>query len=407
MSLNDVTINKVTGGLGRRFPLTDMVSGLLANGAALPGALLDTVYKLQSVDDALAMGLDAAYDESMGILVYEHIKEFFRMNPNGTLWFMMVSDEYDVSGTPTPVTFAMMLDPTLTNYAKKLLIGSGGEINQLAVAFNPVTPVTTDVQLLAAVAKAQLLVDAEYALHRPLHVILEGKGFTSTTITDLRDLAAPGVSVMVGQSKAVHALNAAYDKYAAVGTALGAISKAAVNESISWVQKFNVLGDNLQDFAIDGVASASLTPSLLSDINDAGYLFFLNHANFPGIYFNDSHTADVVTSDFCYIENNRTINKATRLIRQAMLPYLNSPVQVNPTTGYIDPVVVKAMEAAGQKAIEEGMSRNSELSGFVFTINEQQNILSSSELASTLELIPTGSARKISIKIGFSNPFNA
>lgn len=398
MSLNDVTITKVTGGLGRRFPLTDMVSGLLVNGSALPGALLDTVYKLQSIDDALAMGFNAAYDESMSILVYEHIKEFFRINPSGTLWFMMVDQD---------VVFKDMVDPTIDSYAKKLLISANGEINQLAVAYNPTTPVTTDAALLAAIPKAQLLVESEYSLHRPVHVILEGKGFTSGSISDLRDLLASGVSVMVGQDKSIQAIDSAFAKYGAVGTALGAISKASVNESISWVQKFNVLGDTLQDFSIDGTESASLTSTLLSDINDAGYVFFLNHATFPGIYFNDSHTADAVTSDFCYIENNRTINKATRLIRQAMLPYLGSPVQVNPNTGFIDPVVVKTMEAAGQKAIEEGMSRNSELSAFTFTINEQQNILSTSELACTLELVPTGSARKISIKIGFSNPFNA
>ena len=405
--MNDVVINKVTGGLGRRFPLTDMISGLLANGPSLPAALHGTVYKLRSVDDAIAMGITAAYDEAMNVLVYEHIKEFFRMNANGELYFMLVPQTYMVVDVETPVTYAMMLDPTLTNYAKKLLTSpvANGKINQLAVAFNPSVAVTNDTQLLAAIAKAELLVKDEYAKHRPVHVLLEGKGFTSSSISDLRELNAPGVSVMVGQNATVAGSAAAFNKYGAVGTLLGAVSAAGVNESISWVLKFNLFGDNLTDFAISNVASAALTPSLLEDINEAGYIFFIRHAQRDGIYFNESSTATSVTDDYCYIENNRTINKGTRLIRQALLPYLNSPVPVNTTNGRIDPVAIKAMEAAGSKALREGM--NGEVSGFSFRIAEDQDILSTSELQCTLEITPTGTARKIRVSIGFSNPFNA
>lgn len=405
--MNDVTINIVSGGLGRRFPSTDMISGLLANGPALPGAQHGVVYKLRSIDDAIAMGINAAYDETMEVLVYEHIKEFFRINPNAELFFMLVSQTYLVVDVETPVTYAMMLDPTLTNYAKKLLTApvANGSINQLAVAFNPETPITNDTQLLAAIAKAQLLADDEYSKHRPVHILLEGKGFTSSTISDLRELGAESVSVMVGQNKAVASSLAAYNKYGAVGTLLGAVSLSAVNESISWVLKYNVYGDNLLDYSISNVDSETIAPSLLEDINDAGYIFFIRHAQREGLYFNESSTATAVTDDYCYIENNRTINKATRLIRQAMLPYLNSPIPVNTTDGTIDAVTVKSMEAAGNKALREGM--NGEVSGFVFSIDETQDILSTSELACTLQIIPTGTARAISIQIGFSNPFNA
>ncbi len=397
--LNDVVITKVNGGLGRLLPLTDMISGLIANGVAVSGGVqLGTTYKLQRLEDATALQINAAYDTTNNVLVYEHIKEFFRINPNGVLWVLLVAKS---------VSFADMVDKTITTTAKKLLIDANGDINQLGVAYNPTSAVSTDTALLAAIPKAQLLAEEEYDLHRPVHIVLEGKGFDSTNITDLHSLEVPNVSVMVGQSKTVAGVSAHTTRYGAIGTLLGAISLASVNESIAWVRKFPLLGDNLQDFAIMNVASTSLTESLKSDINDAGYIFFNRPSRRTNIYFNDTHTGASLTSDFLYIENNRCINKATRLIYDALLDDLNAPIKVDPATGKLPSVVVKAMEALGNKAVEEGMLRADELSGFSFTIDEDQNILSSSELATELTLIPTGTARKITVKIGFSNPFNS
>jgi hypothetical protein len=89
--MNDITINKLSGGLGRRLPNQDMYSGLLANGVAVTGgAQLGTIYHLKGVSEAVTLGLNAAYDTTNTVLVYEHINEFFRINPNGDLYLMLV-----------------------------------------------------------------------------------------------------------------------------------------------------------------------------------------------------------------------------------------------------------------------------------------------------------------------------
>jgi hypothetical protein len=399
MALNNIIITKVDGGLGRTLPLTDMISGLIANGVAVGGGLqLGTTYKLQRIDDAIALGITAAYDTANDVLLYEHIKEFFRINSNGILWLLVVAKT---------VTFADMVDKSIATNAKKLLIDANGDINQLGVAFNPAVASASDVELLAAIPKAQLLAVEEYELHRPVHIVLEGKGFDSTSVTNLHTLNVPNVSVMVGQSKAVAGTSAHTTRYGAVGTLLGAISLASVNENIGWVRKFPLLGDNLQDFSIMNVDSLTITESLKNDLNDKGYIFFNRPARKTNIYFNDSHTGAELTSDFLYIENNRTINKATRIIYDALIDDLNSPINVDPTTGFIPAEVVKAMETLGNKAINDLMLKQGELSGFTFTINEEQNILSTSELETELTLTPTGTARTITVKIGFNNPFNS
>lgn len=398
--MNDININVVNGGLGRRLPLTDMISGLIASAAVGTSSMvLGTSYKLNTLDDAIALGLSAEHDEANNQLVYEHIKEFFRINPNGTLWFRPVEKT---------VSYAEMLDPTETGTAKQLLVDAGGQINQLAAAYNPATAVTGDAAMLAAIPKAQLLVADAFTLHRPLHVLLEGRGFDQAGIvTDLHTKNAPGVSVMIGQDASIAALTDHFEFYGAVGTLLGTVSLAAVNVNVAWVGKFNVLGDTLVDWSISSTGSTALSESDLDDLNDSAYIFFRNHAGRAGIYFNDSHTATDLESDFLTIENNRTLNKAARLIRQALLPQLNAPVKVDPSTGFLPLEVVKAIEALGNKALEDGMMKNDELSGFTFEIDEEQDILASSNLECELSLIPTGTARTITIKIGFTNPFNS
>ena len=59
------------------------------------------------------------------------------------------------------------------------------------------------------------------------------------------------------------------------------------------------------------------------------YIFVITHVGDANNYFNDSHTLDLITSDYCYIEDVRTIDKAIRGIRSNLLPYLSSPLKVD------------------------------------------------------------------------------
>lgn len=393
--MNDVVITKTSGGLGRRSPNGDMISGLLANGAAEAGGVqLNTVYRLTSLADAVALKIDAAYDTSHTVLVFEHIKEYFRINPSGDLRLMIVDQT---------VAFDAMLDPTVDGNAKKLLQESEGDIRMLAVAYNPTVAVTDSTALEAAILKAKELVTYEESFHRPLEIFLEGKGFKTTSLVDFRAKNAPNVSVMVGQALEVVNAHADFATYAAVGTLLGVYSRAAVNESGAWIQKNNLFGGSLSAAAIGGIAVTELSGGMLNDINDDGAIFFRSVVGISGYYFNDSHTCAAITSDYAYIENNRTINKAIRNIRTALLPSLNAPVLVDPETGQLPPQVIKADEAIARKALIE-MQNNAEVSGIDVFMDPEQNVLATSERKIKFSLIPTGTGRKISVEIGFSNP---
>lgn len=394
--LNDIIITKLSGGLGRREPNNDMVSALVANGVAVSGGVqLNTVYRLNSINDAIVLKIDSSYDSSNNILLYEHIKEYFRINPSGELWLLVVAQS---------VTYANMLDKTNANGAKKILNEAEGKIRILAAAYNPSTPVSDFSDTLAAISKAQELAVDEFNNHRPIEVLLEGKGFVLSGQSSLRSLNAPNVSVMVGQNLAIANAHTNYNNYAAIGTLLGAISKAAVNECIAWVEKFNILGDNLLVPAIAKTKYSEIASGNINTTDDNGYIFFRTYTGKAGIYFNDSSTCTLLTDDYAYIENNRTIHKAVRNIRSVLLPRLAMPVNINPNDGTISPEIIKQFENDGKRALEQMMS-DGEISSMDVFVDPFQNILATSELKVQFSIVPTGTARKISVTIGFNNPF--
>ncbi|SNR32833.1 DUF2586 domain-containing protein [Flavobacterium sp. ov086] len=378
--LNDVVINKLSGGLGRRTPEQDMVSGLLFSGASTDELDNDKVVLLASLEDAEAYGVTELNDVE-GQSAYYQIQQFFRMNPSGDLYIMKTAaTSYEV----------------ITGKAKDMQEKANGNIRQMAIIYSGAT---TFAQTQAAVLKAKTETQLAYADYMPFEVILEGKGFSIEEATSLAELTAENVSVVVAMDveKAEK-----YPNSAAVGLALGAISKAKVSENIAWIEKFNLTGEG---FAKAGFVGGEEVKALgtLGDLNDKRYIFARTHTGLPGVYFNDSATCTTGTSDFAYVENNRTINKATRLLRTALLPKLASPVLVD-IDGKLPQSVSKSFEGLCRSALE-GMIANQEVSAFDVYVDPKQNILATSELKVKAEITPVGTARKIMVDLGFKNPF--
>jgi len=238
--------------------------------------------------------------------------------------------------------------------------------------------------------------------HKPIHIILEGKGYDVTNPDDFRALNAAKVSTFVGQDFSVASANAAFETYAAVGSLLGAISRAGVHVGVDYVRDFNVQGGTLSIPAISNTKIQDISASDLETANTEGAIFFRKHVGIAGVYFNDTHTCIAATDDFAYIENQRTINKATRIVRATLMPFLGSPVEVNPDSGELDATFVQSMKARVDKAIAEQMP--GELSGFTFYIDPAQDVLATSNINTQLSLIPLGKAREINVEIGFTNP---
>lgn len=401
-TLNDVVINKLSGGLGRRTPDQDMVSGLLFDGAETDELKYGELKRLLSIEDAEALGITESYDRD-GQSAYYQISQFFRMNPSGDLFIMLTLEGEDFEDTVLQ--------------ALKMQENANGALRQIGVFQKNIDK---DFALtIDAVVVAQNQANLAFKNYMPFEVIIEGKGFdaaAAATITDLSTVNAENVSVVVAMDPATARLNGTgvdndgnpivtpnYTNTAAVGTLLGTISAAKVSENVAWVEKFNLAGDGFRTAGFVGDTKVGTSGDLVT-LNDKKYIFARTHTGLGGVYFNDSHTCSEPTSDFTYVESNRTINKASRLVRTALLPKLNAPVLVDPEQGTLPPSVVKSFETLCKAALER-MVANGEASDIDVYVNPFQDILATSELNIKVEVVPMGTARRIQVDLGFKNPF--
>ena len=167
-----------------------------------------------------------------------------------------------------------------------------------------------------------------------------------------------------------------------LGAGMGAIAKANVHESIAWVKQFNLFADDFQeielgfgDINLDEAEEnflslnryESLSPSLLDELDDKGYIFPIKYAG---------------------REN-------------ALLPYVNSPLMVNPSTGFLAPSKITAFKTLIGDILAK-MQAAQEISGYAVTIDPNQNVLVDDTLRISYVLVPVGVAVKIYVEEGLS-----
>ena len=120
----------------------------------------------------------------------------------------------------------------------------------------------------------------------------------------------------------------------------------------------------------------------------------------------DSHTCTAYTSDFAYIENVRTYDKALRNLNAAYLGPLGSPITLQ-SNGTLTNASVAYFEGVGETVLNAMTSGNPnsglpELSAYSVAISPSQDVLATSNILVTISCIPTGSARTFTINLSFA-----
>ncbi|MCM1311117.1 MAG: DUF2586 domain-containing protein, partial [Bacteroides sp.] len=220
-----------------------------------------------------------------------------------------------------------------------------------------------------------------------------------------------GVSVIIAQDGAgvaaelfEDAANKTNDKnfkasVSALGDLLGAVSKAKVHQSVAWVEEFPT---NISVAAFgDGTKYRDLDTATIEALDAERYIFCRTYDGLAGTFFNDNHTLDVATSDYAYINDVRTMDKAVRGVRTYLLPKLGRPMRVEASSGKLERTAVEHLITTGNKALEE-MEKAGELSGYKFDIDPDQNILSTSRVRGVIKNVAVGVMRNLDIEIGFA-----
>lgn len=391
MPLSKVVINVGQGGLGRRPLNKDKISGLLFFDDTLPSGFLttDRVKKVFSLAQAESLGIaqaSAAHD-----VHWYQISEYFRVNPEGELW---------IGYFAVPVsTYSFAEITTMVNIAQ-------GEIRQLGVYAEALTFAAAQVTTIQSIVN---LADAD---GKPLSVLYAANMAAITAITgwagvtDLRTLTARKVTVVIAESGsgAGQALAAAKAfSITALGAALGALSLSSVEQSIGNPQNFNI--SNGIEMEIPALANGDLVSAVgdatLGSLKDKGYLVARKYVpKIQGTYFERCPTSISATNDFAWIETNRTIDKAIRLVDAALTPLLQGTIILN-ADGSLKAESVGYFVDVAQRPLTQ-MEADEEASATQVIIDPNQDILGTSNLQVTIKIVPVGIAETITVNIGLT-----
>jgi hypothetical protein len=391
-NMGSVKFTKANNRLKRQLTGFDHYSGLVMYTATLPAgfAVDDTMKIIDDVEAAEALGITSDSVTLVIKIMHYHISEFFRINPDGVFYLGL----FAVPGG----AHAFSEVASLINYA-------GGKLRQIGVW-------TSKAYVGGDIALLQDQYDDAFDLFTPAEIVYSPNmdAVIDANVPDLSAATSPNVHVSIGQDGGAlgATLYAAADTYSigVIGAILGCISLAQVHLNIGWVEKFNMAQDG-GELDVPALSNGSLISALSSALTkddgtlDTKRLIFLKkYPGYTGTYFNDSHGAVVATSDYAYIEDNRTIDKAIRGVYLSLLPKVNGPVQIDAATGKLSGDYVEYIQLEAGKVLEQ-MQKDGENSGYTATVDPNQDVNATGKIKVNISNKKTGVSRDFDVTIGF------
>lgn len=429
MALGGVFMIDTDGNIGRESePISDAICGLLFDisaqtgfwttgaGATLAGTFKDTVVEFNSLDEVKEAGLKAysgTNDFLFGVPYY-HIKHFFDINPQGRLYvaFADCKDDWNV----------------LIDMQK----AANGDISQFGVwteqslwretdaeAETYALDIVSDIQAVAHSLANDYYAPAPVVLNANTAKVKTASGASDTVVlSKIPSCLGKNryVSVFLGQGidtdvKAMHLAITSATPVGNVGAVLGCLSVANVGECIGHVQPYNLqayfpdiemgFGDvtKVEGGYKNTMRYSSLSHRNLDALDTLGYNMLIKYMGLgSNVYFSDDKTC--TDGDYNTISRNRVINKSRRGVRMALLPYVNSPIKIDPTNGTLSASQITVFENRVKDVLNAMVSAN-EIAGIgSVTIPAGQNILKNDVLKIRYTLIPLGKSKRIEVTEG-------
>lgn len=394
-------------------------------GANIADTWKDKVVELSSLNDAVEAGITAYTGEvdsetsvSTDVLAgipYYHIRQFFNMAGGSGRLFVMFADcsndwnaiiEMQRAASGSIFQIGLWTEQQLWNKpdesANAYSIGLVADINRVAMELADDYFAPASILLCANTSKVKVgtATSNQVAISQ-----------IPSCVVDARYVTVLLSQSMDEQVRSMQASLESTTPVGVVGLALGTLTQAGVGESIGWVRAFDLVnyvpaiemgfGDStVEDGLIaNGLSYSALSKSQLNALEEAGYVFVRSFEGLEGhTYFANDHTCSA--GDFCTISRNRTINKSRRLIRIALLPYVNSPIKVDPSNGNLSSAQVTVFENLLKDILNE-MESAEEISGTAFvTVPAEQNILVTKKLSLSYGIVPMGCAESIEVTEG-------
>lgn len=391
MALPYVHINFANGAISTVLPSADKVVGMIVSAVGTAHFDLGTAYCIYHLSEALELGLT----KTANPFAYEQIRQFFSQAGEGAeLWI------YGVADTVKP---SAMLDKA-GDYAPDFIQQANGRLRVIAACWDSSEASLTttnglDTDVLLAVAKGQELAEwATDSLFAPLFVILNGYGYSHSTVASMPDLTLRSdnrVAVFVGAVED--------EDNIALGLLAGKIASCEVQTHIGRVKDGAVKATK----AFIGDKDASVGAS--ETLNTKGYITFRTFVGKAGYFFSDDHLATAVTDDYHSICNRRVIDKAFRVAYNTLLDKVNDEIPVT-DEGKMPVSITHALQGAVETAIINNMTAYGNLgtdiedsndTGVQCYIDPEQNVVTTSTLRVSIKVKPYGYAKYIEATLGF------
>lgn len=385
------------------------------------------VVELNSMKDVKAAGID---ENVMYGLVYHHLNNFFTLAGNNQRLFLMFMDSTN--------------DANFTAI-EKIQLAANGIIYQIGLwTTQPFAQKSgSDITIIDNGILSKLQAQAEvlggkidvinYEGFSPVNILLNAPVCDDavvdiTKLPDIATLDLPKVSVLLGQpsNDAVHTIQENLGGNAVVGNigaALACLAVAPAEVSIGWVDGFNLaqvmtqaelgFGNLTRDnstkkftsaVAFNNIKTLGYT-SRNNNLHRKGYIFLTDYAGIEnGVFFSCDQTLS--TGDYRTISRGRVMHKSRRVVRLALLPYVNATWELDAATGQLSASDVTLLQNLVINALDVNMvepgTTKPQISGRECIIDPTQNILTNDELKIDYNMVPVGCTSAIYVTEGFT-----
>jgi len=414
----------IVGGLAKALGTDTVAATTFANG---------NVVELNNSKDMTEAGID---DAIMAGLVKYHLDACFSVNGAQRLFVSFMNSDTDKE----------------FEAVEKMQLASGGIIDHIGIWTGKAIATknedgTYSVDAGNILSKLESVAESlggkvgvtNYDGNAPLNILVSAPILNETEVDvrklpDLSSLGFPKVSVLLGQAAsdtvrklmfAVNNVDATTKTYApvgAIGVAIGVLSVAPANESIGHVASYDLasvmqeaelaLGNLIaDDKGYTSEASFTNIKTLNynkrnSYLHKKGYIFTTNYDGLEGsVFFSCDQTLD--TGDYRSLTRCRVMHKSRRVVRRALLPYVNADVEVDTTTGYLSTSTIAMFQNVVIEALDANMKEPAtgtpQISGRTCSIDAEQNVLANDKIDINYTLVPRGITSEINVTEGFAS----
>ena len=376
MGFPGVSIEIQNGNLQSQINVLDSVPALVAT--ANTAGLIGVIKAVYSLSDAESKGYTLAAEPFIHGLLNVYYNE---LGGSQLLYIMGVAET------------ATMTDVVTSTNASGLvkLLNAQTSVNLVAIARKPVAGYNAgtaflDSDVSAAVTASKTLLAARQNLNTPVRLFIEGRVANENTENAYSPNTATNgfASVVLGGTAA--------DGSAAVTLALARAVKYAAHIKLGSGQNGSLSATNIYI----GTKSIDLRTDMAT-LHDAGFLTFHKRAGISGYFFGRDNMC--ATDDFTILAHGRVIDKAQRIAAIAASPYIEDYLRLN-ADGTINDTDASDLENVIKTAIRSKMA--DQISDVKVVINTNQNLVTSSNLAISVSILPLAYMTWITITLGLT-----